>query len=125
MLQSENLTVYEYSEKDSTKKENFSLSNCNVYDNFCIMNYVVNNSLSKYIVFELNSKYNSRTVKVIATIMPPVIEYHFLKNGGKYYIGDVDFKELLLHLASKGNALLVFSTKQKLSKMKSMKKRRN
>ena len=86
MLQSENLTIYEYSEKDFTKKENFSLSNCNVYDNFCIMNYVVNNSLSKYIVFELNSKYNARTVKVIATIMPPVIEYHFLKNGGKYLI---------------------------------------
>ena len=86
MLQSENLTIYEYSEKDSTKKENFSLSNCNVYGNSCIMNYIVNNSLSKYIVFELNSKYNARTVKVIATIMPPVIEYHFLKNGGKYLI---------------------------------------
>ena len=86
MLQSENLTVYEYSEKDSTKKENFSLSNCNVYDNSCIMNYIVNNSLSKYIAFELNSKYNARTVKVIATIMPPVIEYHFLKNDYKYLI---------------------------------------
>lgn len=86
MLQSENLTIYEYSEKDSTKKENFSLSNCNVYGNSCIMNYIVNNSLSKYIVFELNSKYNARTVKVIATIMSPVIEYHFLKNDVKYLI---------------------------------------
>jgi hypothetical protein len=50
------------------------------------MNYVVNNSLSKYIVFELNSKYNARTVKVIATIMPPVIEYHFLRREVKYLI---------------------------------------
>jgi len=53
-------------------------------------------------------------------VIEPRKELESLKNGGKYYIGDVDFKELLLHLASKGNALLVFSTKQKLDIAKNL-----